>query len=135
MIIFESILTTFEASFIFWGSWGSIKNWLKLKIEPPLSNLALLNPWNSLYHNHVAKTAEKHMGWLSLYLIYSSLWRASKCCAKICRQQMLRKFIAGQMGIEANDVKDAEYAWIHSSEFLRNNFCFGNLTSNSKIPN
>jgi hypothetical protein len=26
MIIFESTLTTFEASFIFLGSWGSIKN-------------------------------------------------------------------------------------------------------------
>ncbi len=50
MIIFDSTLTTFEASFIFWGSWGSIKNWLKLKIEPPLADLALLNPWNTLYH-------------------------------------------------------------------------------------
>ncbi len=49
MIIFESSLTTFEASFIFWGSWGSIKNWLELKIEPPLADLALLNPWNTLY--------------------------------------------------------------------------------------
>ncbi len=49
MIIFESILTTFEASFIFRGSWGSIKNWLELKIEPPLADLALLNPWNTLY--------------------------------------------------------------------------------------
>jgi hypothetical protein len=44
MIIFESTFTTFEASFIFWGSWGSIKNWLELKIEPPLADLALLNP-------------------------------------------------------------------------------------------
>jgi hypothetical protein len=41
---FESILTTFEASFIFRGSWGIIKNWLKLQIEPPLADLALLNP-------------------------------------------------------------------------------------------
>jgi hypothetical protein len=41
MIIFESTLTTFEASFIFWGS---IKNWLELTIEPPLADLALLNP-------------------------------------------------------------------------------------------
>ncbi len=48
MIIFESNLTTFEASFIFWGSWGSIKNWLELKIKPPLADLALLNPWNTL---------------------------------------------------------------------------------------
>jgi hypothetical protein len=44
MIIFESILTTFEVSFIFGGSWGSIKNFLELKIEPPLADLALLNP-------------------------------------------------------------------------------------------
>jgi hypothetical protein len=49
MIIFELTLTTFEASFIFWGSWGSIKNWLELKIEPPLADLALLNSWNTLY--------------------------------------------------------------------------------------
>jgi hypothetical protein len=49
MTIFESTLTTFEASFIFWGSWGSIKNWLELKIEPPLADLALLNPWNTQY--------------------------------------------------------------------------------------
>ncbi len=40
MIIFESTLTTFEANFIFWGSWGSIKNWLELKIEPLLADLA-----------------------------------------------------------------------------------------------
>jgi hypothetical protein len=44
MIIFESTLTTFEASFIFCGSWGSIENWLELKIEPPLADVALLNP-------------------------------------------------------------------------------------------
>ncbi len=30
MIILESNLATFEASFIFWGSWGSSKNWLKM---------------------------------------------------------------------------------------------------------
>ena len=29
MIIFKSILTTFEASTIFWGSWGSSGNQLK----------------------------------------------------------------------------------------------------------
>jgi hypothetical protein len=44
MIIFESTLTTFEASFIFRGSWGSIKNWLEHKIQPPLADTALLNP-------------------------------------------------------------------------------------------
>ncbi len=42
-------MTTFEASFISWGIWGSIKNWLELKIEPPLADLAFLNPWNTLY--------------------------------------------------------------------------------------
>jgi hypothetical protein len=35
MIILESILTTFEASFVLRGSRGSSKNWLELKIEPP----------------------------------------------------------------------------------------------------
>ena len=35
MIIFESILTTFEASIIFWGSWGSTENQLMpMKFEP-----------------------------------------------------------------------------------------------------
>jgi len=35
MIIFGSILITFESSSIFGGSWGSIENWLEPKIEPP----------------------------------------------------------------------------------------------------
>ncbi len=34
-IIFELLLTTFEASYIFRGSKGNCKNWLKLKIKPP----------------------------------------------------------------------------------------------------
>ncbi len=33
---FESILTTFKPSFIFWGSWGSGKNLLELIIKPPV---------------------------------------------------------------------------------------------------
>jgi hypothetical protein len=33
----------------FFGSWGSSKNWLELKIETALSNLACLNRWNTLY--------------------------------------------------------------------------------------
>jgi hypothetical protein len=45
---FDMILTTLEASFILLGSWSSSKNWLELKIEPPLSNLACLNLWNTL---------------------------------------------------------------------------------------
>ncbi len=63
MIIFESTLTTIEASFIFWGSWGSIKNWLELKIKPPLADLALLNPWNTLcmfYCACVCKTDSRY---------------------------------------------------------------------------
>jgi len=43
MIILGSILTTFESSSIFGGSWGSIENWLKPKIEPPSGNLACPN--------------------------------------------------------------------------------------------
>jgi len=38
MIILGSMLTTFELSSIFGGSWGSIENWLEPKIEPPSGN-------------------------------------------------------------------------------------------------
>ena len=34
IITFESILTNFKVSIIFWGIWGSSKNWLKPKTEP-----------------------------------------------------------------------------------------------------
>ena len=34
MIIFESIMTTFELSVIFWGNWGSLKNWLEPNTKP-----------------------------------------------------------------------------------------------------
>jgi len=43
MIIFGSILTTFESSSIFGGSWVSIENWLKPKTKPPSGNLACPN--------------------------------------------------------------------------------------------
>jgi len=43
IIIFGSILITFELSSIFGGSWGSIENWLEPKIEPPLGNLVSPN--------------------------------------------------------------------------------------------
>jgi hypothetical protein len=43
MIILESILTTFIASVIFRGHWGSSKNLLDLKINPHLANTACLN--------------------------------------------------------------------------------------------
>ncbi len=52
IIIFESIwinCDTFIASIIYRGCWGSSKNWLELKIEPLLANLACLNWWNTLY--------------------------------------------------------------------------------------
>jgi len=38
MIIFGSILTIFESSNIFGGSWGSNENWLKPKTKPPLGS-------------------------------------------------------------------------------------------------
>jgi len=38
MIIFESILTTFELSSIFGGSWGSIENSLEPKTKPTPEN-------------------------------------------------------------------------------------------------
>jgi len=44
MIIFGSILTTFEFSSIFGGNWGSFENWLEHKIGPPSGNLACPNP-------------------------------------------------------------------------------------------
>jgi len=40
VLIFESILTSFKPSIIFGGSWGSTKNWLEPKTEPPPGNLA-----------------------------------------------------------------------------------------------
>jgi len=43
MIIFGSILTTFELSSCFEGSWGSIENWLKPKTKPQSGNLACTN--------------------------------------------------------------------------------------------
>ncbi len=62
---FESIFTTFEASFIFWGSRGSSKNRLVFKIEPALSNLACLNRWNTLYNNRTKKRRSYHRDWRS----------------------------------------------------------------------
>ncbi len=44
------ILTTFESSSIFGGSWGSIENWLESKTEPPLGNLAYPN-WRNALHD------------------------------------------------------------------------------------
>ncbi len=44
----------FESSNIFSGIWGTTKNWLQLKIEPKLANLACPNRWNKLCKNHRA---------------------------------------------------------------------------------
>ncbi len=44
MIIFGSILNTFELSITFGGSWGSIGNWLEPKTVPQSGNLACPNP-------------------------------------------------------------------------------------------
>jgi hypothetical protein len=49
MIIFGSILNTFESSRILTGSWGSIENCPEPKTKPPLVNLARPNLWNALY--------------------------------------------------------------------------------------
>ena len=48
-LFFESILTTFEASVIFRGSWDSIESWLKPETKPPFAILAFQNLWNALY--------------------------------------------------------------------------------------
>jgi len=41
---FWPIMTTFESSKIFGGSWGSIEKWLNPKTRPPSVNLACPNP-------------------------------------------------------------------------------------------
>ena len=43
MIIFESLLTTFEVSVIFWCSWSSGENWLESKTKPPKLSLTKLS--------------------------------------------------------------------------------------------
>jgi len=43
MIILGLILTTFESSSIFGGSWGSIENRINPKTEPPLGYLVCPN--------------------------------------------------------------------------------------------
>ena len=53
MIIFESILTTFEA---FFEAAGAVfKNWLEPKTEPPLQILACQNLLYTLYHEMGSK--------------------------------------------------------------------------------
>jgi hypothetical protein len=43
MIIFGLILTTYDSSSIFGGSWGSTEDWLEPKTEPQSGNLACPN--------------------------------------------------------------------------------------------
>ena len=50
MIIFQLVLTTFEASIIFSGRWGSSGNWLKPKTKPPLWILTKFSFCKSLLH-------------------------------------------------------------------------------------
>ena len=49
MTIFKSFLTTFEAIVVFIGSWGTSKNLLEPKAEPPLRILACQNPRYAMY--------------------------------------------------------------------------------------
>ncbi len=48
LIIIKLILTTFESSVIFWGSWVYCVNWLHPKAKPPWGNFVCLNQWNAL---------------------------------------------------------------------------------------
>ncbi len=41
LLDFELILTTFKLSIVFRINWGSIKNWLEPKIEPPYGYFCL----------------------------------------------------------------------------------------------
>ena len=50
MIIFRSILTTFESSIILYGSRVRINNWLEPKTKPLFVILAYPNLWNALYN-------------------------------------------------------------------------------------
>ncbi len=49
MIIFGSILITFESSSVFGDNWGSIENWIDPKTKPPSGNFACPNLRNALY--------------------------------------------------------------------------------------
>ncbi len=64
MIIFESILTTFQSSIVYRGSYGSSFNWPKPKIKQPYANLDFPNPWNPLYM-YFEKRFLKFMTWWS----------------------------------------------------------------------
>jgi hypothetical protein len=60
MIIFGLILTTFESSSIFGGSWGSIENWLEPQTEPPSGNLACPNLLKPLKVITLGQTKSEH---------------------------------------------------------------------------
>jgi len=55
MIISGLILTTFETSSIFEGSWDSIGNWLETKTKPSSGNLACPNEWNVRFISYLAR--------------------------------------------------------------------------------
>ena len=50
-IIFESFLTTFEASSIVWGSWGSDKNWLEPNHHNQVKLVQICDTLCSLYYD------------------------------------------------------------------------------------
>ena len=56
MFIFESILTTFEASVIFSGSQGSSGNWLEPKTKPPFEFQTKLSVSKSVIRTETFKT-------------------------------------------------------------------------------
>ncbi len=62
MIIFVSFLTTFDMTFIFWRSWGSMEIWLGLKIETIFTNLACPNRWNTLYKYLLKIKRKEYLG-------------------------------------------------------------------------
>ena len=58
MIIFKSLLTTFEASVILWGSWGMSKNWLKPKNQTTITNVIMI-----VISNIDSDNIKYHLAW------------------------------------------------------------------------
>jgi hypothetical protein len=59
MIIFSQLWPLLKQALFFEAAGAVSKNWLELKIEPTLADLALLNPWNTLYQFTVISDTEK----------------------------------------------------------------------------
>jgi len=99
MLIFELILTPFEASITFWCSWGSIENWLEPKAEPPSRNLVCTNPWNTLYVCVcvcVWMCVCFYMCWFFVCIsmsvfdcVYDSVWRCVSVCVWVYECMLL----------------------------------------------